>query len=228
MSSCKAEAVCLTWNTAQQILAQIILSRPTCRKLKTMAPKQREVDQEHLGIWPKIPTPSGSPMLLHCSITAGKILCHTQGNKTDPPGMRYLFRMEHPLLRRDQTGRTMLDVRDVSWSAAQPQLELFFDMFLKWTFLFYKGTCPQTHETAFTASEVPDKHPVSELHTNIQKGRGCFILTLGIPGILQKVQDCECVCRQYIPEKKWFKQQSSPLSTYLHGHSRVKALPTQC
>lgn len=155
MSSCKAEAVCLTWNTAQQILAQIILSRPTCRKLKTMAPKQREVDQEHLGIWLKIPTTSGSPMLLHCSITAGKILCHTQGNKTDPPGMRYLFRMEHPLLRRDQIGRTMLDVRDVSWAAAQPQLELFFDMFLKWTFLFYKGTCPQTHETAFTASEVP-------------------------------------------------------------------------
>lgn len=55
---------CVTWNTSHQILAQnTILSRPTCRNLKTMTPKQREVDQECLGVWPKIPTISGSPLV---------------------------------------------------------------------------------------------------------------------------------------------------------------------
>ena len=87
-----------TWNTSHQILAQnIILSRPSCRNLKTMTPKQREVDQECLGVWPKITTTFGPPLLYIAQKTAGKILCSTQGNKTDPPSMRYLFRIEHPL-----------------------------------------------------------------------------------------------------------------------------------
>ena len=112
---------CATWNTSHQILAQnIILSRPTCKNLKTMTPKQREVDHECLGVWPKFPTTSGSPLLYIAQWTAGKIPCSTHGNKTDPPSMRYLFRMENPLLRSDQIGRTMVHV--TGWSAAEPRL----------------------------------------------------------------------------------------------------------
>lgn len=92
-----------------------------------MTPTWQEVDQEHLGISPNIPTTSGSPGLWYCSVNywENPLLYTKEQNRPT----RHEVPIQQPLLRRDPTGRTIVYIRDVSWSAAQPQLEPFFEMF---------------------------------------------------------------------------------------------------